>query len=283
MRVVKAPEFRQRHGYTAGLSCIEASGSIFDPMIARCEVMTLLAVDAVLESRRRNPGKRLTILELGSGTGILTIAALLADPNATAIAVESCSSSVAMMRDALNDYGLSKHVEIINTNYAALKLDRKVDVVISENMNVLFHNEDQFESMLIAKRCAHEKTVFAPAGFDIFLGEKEQAVHIGKITADSITEADTIFSHSLSPGMRLPLLVCPEMLNYNHDRIFCEASRSPFRGIAIAGEVMPEQPVLLNSREQGCLLEATFPTSLRRGKPSFRLLRMPQVESSVNL
>lgn len=118
--VARIVGWREFHGLRIGLSA--------DTLVPRPDTETL--VDAVIAERRDLIGDALTILDLGTGTGAILLALLVAFPHATGVGVDTSAGALAAARSNAERLGLSSRLRLVQGDWAS-GIDSRFDVVVS--------------------------------------------------------------------------------------------------------------------------------------------------------
>lgn len=98
-----------------------------DTLIPRPDSETL--IEAVLSEYDKSfDGK---IIDLGTGSGCLIITLLKHLSNAQGVAIDISDKALAVAKQNANKHNVSDRLDLINTSWSNLKLDRKYDILIS--------------------------------------------------------------------------------------------------------------------------------------------------------
>lgn len=112
------------------------------------------------------PGKSI-VLDIGTGTGILAMMA--AKLGAKSVLAVEGSSIINIARKIAKDNGLHRKIEFIKGCSTDLKLDGKVDVIISETIGFTGLEENIIDIMLDAReRFGHKNTILIPSEISIY-------------------------------------------------------------------------------------------------------------------
>jgi len=112
------------------------------------------------------PGESI-VLDIGTGTGILAMMAAKLGAKRV-IAVEG-SSIINIARKIAKDNGLDQKIEFIKGYSTDLKLDHRVDVIVSETIGLAGLEENIVDIMLDAReRFGHKNTILIPSEISVY-------------------------------------------------------------------------------------------------------------------
>ncbi len=111
------------------------------------EVRTKSYMRAIMDNPHLFEGK--TVMDVGSGTGVLSIFA--AKAGAKKVYAIECSKIVDQARNIIAANGFADVIEVIESKVEEVDLDVKVDVIISEWMGYFLFFESMLDSVLFAR------------------------------------------------------------------------------------------------------------------------------------
>lgn len=140
-----------------GLNCAGPSGEY------RTFGFSLASAQGAIQASKRGV-KAPIIVELGSGTGVNGIAALIANPTATYVGYELSTQSCSFSRKLIASYGLNDRAKIIQANFldSDFRQIPRADVVINENIHQMLYIEPQIAAANKILPKTHTATVFVP-------------------------------------------------------------------------------------------------------------------------
>lgn len=163
-------------------------------------LMTANAVKAYNKDNLKSP----TIVEMGLGSGLNAIAALLADPNAKVIGYEYDAEAIKFLENLDIPRYIKDRIEIRNESFLKADMtDIKADIVINENIEPSLSREPLFQAANKILPHTHEKTLFVPGGLQfyfLFFNDQGEKVRLNTTYVDFKKEID-----------------CPIMMEYTID------------------------------------------------------------------
>lgn len=111
------------------------------------EVRTKSYMRAIMDNPHLFDGK--TVMDVGSGTGVLSIFA--AKAGAKKVYAIECSKIVDQARNIIAANGFADVIEVMECKVEDLKLDCKVDIIISEWMGYFLFFESMLDTVLFAR------------------------------------------------------------------------------------------------------------------------------------
>ena len=148
-----------------GLSCASPLG------MPRSYLLSLMTAAATRNTRHRI-SRPLTIVELGAGSGINAISALIASPDSKVIAYENNKKAAGFMRRVSEIYRVEDSLEIHEEDFLTADFSpHSADVVINENLNVLLLQEPQLQVGQRILPYTHRDTAFVPRGVYLTLSD----------------------------------------------------------------------------------------------------------------
>ncbi len=123
--------------------------SYADPGVHRLMLMDRARTDAYRRALRTLVGPDTHVLDVGSGTGILSLFA--AEAGAKEVHAAEASAMIELAERIAEANGLDRRIRFHQGPVEALELDRPVDVLVSEWMGYFALAECMFESVLTAR------------------------------------------------------------------------------------------------------------------------------------
>lgn len=185
-------------GNSIGLTCASVSA------MERSYMFSLMTADSVIQARKKHDGP-VTMVELGMGSGINCIAALLAEPDTRIIAYENNDPAINFAKILFDLYGVSARVEIRHEDF--LKTNMKgitADVVVNENIDSMLIGGPQLEASQAIFPHTHRGTLFVPGGFDVYVSgnglRDGKPIYFGRIDLSSKFDSPLVLSQDFGPG-----------------------------------------------------------------------------------
>ncbi|HLC65145.1 MAG TPA: methyltransferase domain-containing protein [Candidatus Nanoarchaeia archaeon] len=151
----------------SGLSDPVHLGIVVASSYERNLLLSILTANAVVESKKIL-GRGPVVLELGMGSGINCVAALLADEKAEVIGIEKDEETIKFAEQLFKRYGVKDRIKIVHGDFLATDIGKSVDIVVNENLSTDLINEPLFPACNAALPYAHSKTLFVPGGVEIY-------------------------------------------------------------------------------------------------------------------
>ena len=164
--------------------------------IVRNYLFCLLTANAVKHVNKK--GMHPTILEMGMGSGLNAVAALTMDPQARYIGVELNDVCIRFASREFIKRGFAKQVEIIKGSYQYIRLKKKADIIINENLGPHLVEEPQMLAARAALRFAKKDALFVPSGARLYALLNGKRKDIRKINFRRVPPSSISFSMRLS-------------------------------------------------------------------------------------
>lgn len=172
-------------------------------------LIALLTANAVKTAREklRRPAN---VAELGMGSGINCIAALLADGYANVIGYEIDPATIAFAEAIIKDYGMAGRVDIRRQSFLEPNLNgTRLDVVVNENFSTTLTMEPLFEAANAILPHTHNGTLFVPHSIDIFAEgpfnlDSGRIVYLGRVNLSLENKPPIVLARELEHGQADP-------------------------------------------------------------------------------
>lgn len=138
-------------------------------------LMTLLTGNAVKAFYKKN-GKHPVLMDLGCGSGINLIAALLIDPDAQVSGIDIDPLALSFANRLIAKNCLSGRIKLVLGDFCDSYLsDKPIDIVVNENLASKLSSEPLIEAANAAAAYTHHGTLHVPAALDVYIVDKSMA------------------------------------------------------------------------------------------------------------
>ena len=182
-----------------GISCARSS-------YERNYIISLMTANAVKAFKKRE-GRDPVVVELGMGSGLNCVAALLANEGSRVIGFEIDKEAADFAMNLFRQYGVSDRVEVRLEDFLQANMGGiTADIVVNENIGPDLVYEPLIPAANKIRPYTHEGTLFVPGGVDIYLegpfgeGFEKSKVYMGRVLFSEQTPNPIVLRHVLRPG-----------------------------------------------------------------------------------
>jgi predicted RNA methylase len=168
-------------------------------------LLSLMTANAV-KTFHKKEGRSPVVGELGLGSGINAVAALLVDDDARVIGYEIDPVTISFAESIIELYGMTGKVEIRRQSFLEPGLDgTKLDVVVNENYSTILTREPIFEAANAIHPYTHDGTLFVPHSLDVFVEgpfnvDGGNTIYLGKADLSRENESPVVLTRDLEAG-----------------------------------------------------------------------------------
>ena len=182
-----------------GISCAKSS-------YERNYIVSLMTANAVKAFKKRE-GRDPVVVELGMGSGLNCVAALLVNEGSRVIGFEIDKKTADFAENLLRQYGVSDRVEVRLEDFLQANMDGiTADIVVNENIGPDLVYEPLIPAANKIRPYTHEGTLFVPGGVDIYLegpfgeGFEKSKVYMRRVLFSEQAPNPIVLRHVLRPG-----------------------------------------------------------------------------------